>query len=152
MSVSAIESFSKPSARVLIPEMGGRGFSGGFVASVTPANNDAKASFFIEAPPLPLISRVVRRPLNIVAVFGIVFSTTLLSRSVNKGGAWHTSAQDGGKNTLPLFAAFTKAIQSSRKGRAVTSLEQGSVRVRHAATMSAAEMTVGAVFGMPLFP
>ena len=87
-----------------------------------------------------------------VAVFGIFDSTTLLSRSVNKGGAWHTSAQLGGRNTLPSLAAFTSAIQSSRKGRAVTSFEQGSVRVRHAATMSAAEMTGGAVFGMPLFP
>ena len=147
-----MESFSKPSARVRIPEMGALGFSGGFVASVTPANKAEKASFLMEAPPLPLISRVVRRPRKIVAGFGIVFSTTRRSLSVNRGGAWHTSAQDGGKNTFPLLAAFTKEIQSSRKGRAVTSLEQGSVRVRHAATMSAAEMTGGAVFGMPLFP
>ena len=119
---------------------------------MTPANNAEKASFLMEAPPLPLISRVVRLPRKIVAVFGIVFSTTRRSLSVRRGGAWHTSAQDGGKNTLPSFAAFTSAIQSSRKGRAVTSLEQGSVLVLQAATMSAAEMTGGAVFGMPLFP
>ena len=132
--------------------MGGRGFKGGLVASVTPPNSAEKASSLMEAPPLPLISLVVRRPRKIVAVFGIVFSTTLLSRSVSKGGAWHTSAHDGGKKTLPSLAALTSAIQSARKGRAVTSLEQGSVLVLQAATMSAAEMTGGAVFGMPLFP
>ena len=141
-----MESFNKPSARVRIPEMGALGFSGGFVASVTPANNAEKASSLMEAPPLPLISRVVRRPRKIVAVFGIFDSTTRRSLSVSRGGAWHTSAHDGGKNTLPSLAAFTSAIQSARKGRAVTSLEQGSVRVLQAATMSAAEMTGGAVF------
>ena len=81
-----------------------------------------------------------------------VAPSAIISDMASDMDTFASFAQDGGKNTLPSFAAFTNAIQSSRKGRAVTSLEQGSVRVRQAATMSAAEMTGGAGFGMPLFP